>query len=175
MNGYLLWKHPVLGSSKAWWGVGGVWSLLIFMAVVNGDKDKKTPADKLAALQVASGRPSRTKEAVRGTAIPDASKSVVEDDAGRTPVASSGSPPRTKKPKPEKVKKGINLENYERIIDGMTRSDVETMLGKGRELASRGYEKAIVYETKNLLTGSEKFIEVYYLDGRVTVKFKDGF
>jgi hypothetical protein len=37
---YLLWKHPVLGRNKTWWWVGGVWSFLVLMAAMNGDKDK---------------------------------------------------------------------------------------------------------------------------------------
>lgn len=56
---YLLWKHPALGRSRVWWGVGGIWSLLVLGAVVNGGKDRadevKSPtgqARRVAAVAV---------------------------------------------------------------------------------------------------------------------------
>src|SRR5260370_3037143 len=37
---YLLWRHPTLSRKKAWWWVGGVWSLFV-IGSAGADKDKK--------------------------------------------------------------------------------------------------------------------------------------
>jgi hypothetical protein len=38
---YLLWQHPTLGRDRRWWWVGGVWSLVILLAMANGDHGKR--------------------------------------------------------------------------------------------------------------------------------------
>lgn len=160
---YLLWQHPVLSRNKTWWWVGGGWSALVLLLAINGDKDKGASRGTVEVTQASSTQaPHAAEEPQQSESAPAATEDVNAQD--ETPVS-----------KPKKVRKGINLENYERITTGMTREEVEAMLGKGRELANDGDEQAIVYETRNILTGSEKFIEVHYLDGLVSVKYKDGF
>ncbi len=40
---FLLWKHPVLGRSKAWWGIGGVWGVLVSLALfADGNASKRS-------------------------------------------------------------------------------------------------------------------------------------
>ena len=170
---FLLWKHPVLSRNKTWWWVGGIWSFLILCMAMNGDKDKKPAAAK--AVPTTAAPVSQVAEGSARTAPAEASDSSEEVEVDEPPVAKSTQSARTPKPKKIKIKKGINLENYERITDGMSREEVEAMLGKGREFASSGDEKVIVYTSTNILTGSQKKISIEFQDGRVVGKAKVGF
>jgi hypothetical protein len=176
---FLLWKHPVLSRNKTWWWVGGIWSFLNSCMAMNGDKETKpatakaVPTTAARVAQVAE-RPERPAPAKTAESA-DSTEATEEVEIDEPPVARSTPSARTPKPKKVKIKKGINLENYERIMDGMSREEVEAMLGKGREFASSGDEKEIVYTSTNIITGSRKTISILYHDGRVAGKGKVGF
>ena len=48
---YLLWRHPVLGRNKAWWWTGGVWSLLVALAVIGGNGEEVVQPKALSLRQ----------------------------------------------------------------------------------------------------------------------------
>lgn len=58
MGLYLLWKHPVLVRNKKWWWAGGMWGLIVSLAVLgrNGNVTASPQAPTLRDGGVAGGR-----------------------------------------------------------------------------------------------------------------------
>ena len=71
---------------------------------------------------------------------------------------------------------GISLENYDRIKNGMTKAEVEGILGKGEKQASAGLSignltgNAEAYVWKS----GDKQITVNFVDGKVVLKTQTG-
>jgi len=66
----------------------------------------------------------------------------------------------------------INKENYDKIRNGMTKAEVESILGKGDSNASSSYggysSEAVTYQS------GMKVISVVYSNGRVEAKSQAG-
>lgn len=64
-------------------------------------------------------------------------------------------------------RKGVTRENSERIQVGMTREDVEAILGRGKEVASGEGVLEVIWQG-GLLGG--RVISITFQDGRVAIK-----
>ena len=65
------------------------------------------------------------------------------------------------------AKKGINRANYDQIKDGMTRQEVEALLGPGKEISSAGNLQVVNWESGVI---NLRVITITFEDGRVTAK-----
>jgi hypothetical protein len=76
----------------------------------------------------------------------------------------------------------INKENYDKISEGMSKSEVESILGKGDSQASSSFDgssfggesmsaEVVTYESSN---ASIKIISITYMNGKVQGKAQTG-
>ena len=87
---FLLWRHPRLSQSKAWWGIGGIWSFIILVGLLS-DKDKKMPTvQRKVAERKTSQVPEKVVEVKTRQAPEEAAKPVEANEASKSTARHNG-------------------------------------------------------------------------------------